>query len=176
MSNCKDCRFWGMAWPNPEVNKRRCEFLSDCEPDIEDDGMIDDDGTSRSFYTGPDFGCVHFEAKPKEGDVIGTLFGRPIIVTNMGDPGPIAMVPLESVLPPQMSATAVEGGVYRLIINGADYSFGPIKLGPNWYQLPVSGELSINGRVVDPGEVKEFCVTGITQEQWDAEHPEDEDA
>lgn len=59
---CKTCRWWDRPWPNREVNKRSCAALEDRDGD---DAVIDDDGTSRPLYTGPDFGCVHHE--PKEG-------------------------------------------------------------------------------------------------------------
>lgn len=79
MSTCKDCRHWGMAWPNPDLNKRNCNVLSNMDGD-EPEGMIDDDGTTRMFYTGPDFGCVHFEAKggpEEEGDDADTELEPP---------------------------------------------------------------------------------------------------
>lgn len=76
LETCKNCRWW---WPNKDARNRnyRMKWLDenpgreshwDCDnPELNaciDEGRIPD-GMSHyeEIYTGPDFGCIHWEAK-----------------------------------------------------------------------------------------------------------------
>lgn len=71
--NCKDCRWWqgvGVDWPD---GFKRCESpkivdISERETDVPADGAAfsDIEGYGADFLTGPEFGCIHFEAKASQ--------------------------------------------------------------------------------------------------------------
>lgn len=77
MSTCKDCKHWGKlhppeyydSWPTFGWKKLPCEYEPTGRLDIElaDDCAVaavsgHDGGThAHEIYTGPDFGCIHWE-------------------------------------------------------------------------------------------------------------------
>lgn len=75
MNTCKECKWWDAIGEDDEREyplHRRCQnpkFVERCpNPYVSDepdpgDSMIYCYEEGGAFYPGPDFGCIHFEAK-----------------------------------------------------------------------------------------------------------------
>lgn len=66
-SRCKNCKWWDVHLIqnyHTDRNQNRCENpkLDDDNEEFKD-GAVGGDIGSYYFYTGPDFGCIHFEPK-----------------------------------------------------------------------------------------------------------------
>ena len=67
MNTCKDCFYW---YPLGTMSAGSCHsdkfvYLPDCDT-LPADGLAywDNDGDGAEFETGPDFGCIHWQARP----------------------------------------------------------------------------------------------------------------
>ena len=69
---CKDCRYWAdrksEGWQSELGDCYNNSFIEQgvCDPSADSLVYYDHEGYSAGFYTGPDFGCRHFE-KVKHG-------------------------------------------------------------------------------------------------------------
>ena len=62
MGYCEDCRFWR------EPNNKMGMCLKTIDGWEEGVGTMSDDGWEAGLYTGPLFGCVHFEEVEEQSD------------------------------------------------------------------------------------------------------------
>jgi hypothetical protein len=75
MNICKDCKYWTPT--NGKSYRAKSALLGDCdcakfvtgyyddsEPvPVARDGVLVEDDEGWGFYTGPEFGCIHWSAK-----------------------------------------------------------------------------------------------------------------
>lgn len=68
LESCKTCKWWGEeAWDIPHKQSRECEnhdkIGETFEVKADVDTMVYSYNESGRFWTGPEFGCVHYEPK-----------------------------------------------------------------------------------------------------------------
>ena len=64
MNTCKDCRFWGQPKTLQVQCRCRHEALDGIDWANETNALFVDAWDKAGIYTGPDFGCIHWTAKP----------------------------------------------------------------------------------------------------------------
>ena len=57
---CKECVYW--EWPDNKMG-----LCAKTVSDVGREGMVtmSDDGWETGIYTGPEFGCIHYEKEPE---------------------------------------------------------------------------------------------------------------
>ena len=75
---CSSCKYWGKPYEYLEIgiDARFCQHKMVCQPEYGTRGnrtmtnsgvyTCDEGGLTGELITGPDFGCIHYEAKEEQ--------------------------------------------------------------------------------------------------------------